>query len=182
MSTEDIAGLNLVEPDLTSEDWDNYDPGVMTVPPPGQYTGRAPETFKFTASQAGYLMAEIDPITIIDAGKYEGYKIRFERASVKKYGNSPACRMGDYLRACGIATFPKGNEGWAEAVQLTAGTPLSIILDWQAYCKECATEVKSARDFPKSDAGEPIPEVPCTSCGQILRARPRVRRYVSAVG
>lgn len=141
----DISQLSLQEPDEL--EWEKYEgPGEgksFTPPPAGRYIAVAPSgegAFAFATTQQGKLKAQFGPIKIV-GGDHDGYEIRYFQASVAKYRNRNGSPLGDYLRSCGVLAQPKSNQEYADLVEATAGRQFPIDLDWEGYCKECATEI-----------------------------------------
>lgn len=161
-------------------------------PPKGRYLVRAPDKFTFDATAAGFLSAEVNP-TIVE-GPNQGYQLLYTRVSAKpfKRGAATVSQLGDYLRAAGSQARPRTPQEQADAVEATAGTLLSVDIDWEAYDKETKWTLKGMEKFPKLPSGGhdiwvtvPDPENPTQPMrgedGEVrkIRARARVDRYVS---
>lgn len=167
MSTNDIAGLGLKEPEQV--DWNNYNPqSNFQAPPPAigpdgkpvVYYGQAPKEFTFDATKenaqgegGGLLEVLIDPIVIVKSGPADGYTLRFTRASVRKFKKGDkeinASMLGNYLQACGSNAKPQKNSEYVAAVKQTAGKVFPFILDWSAYNKDTGERVDGYMNFPE---------------------------------
>jgi hypothetical protein len=135
--------------------WETYDKGSAPAPKPfparGLYLFQVPTTLNdscFKTGGDGQVIAEIDPLTII-GGEFAGYVMRFTRISNKRYSNRNACSMGDYLLSAQSPFRPTTDEQWKQAVLATAGQPVHIFCDWEAYDKVTGKVLaKSEQDFP----------------------------------
>lgn len=177
-----LANLQAGEP----LDWDGYKDSQEAPPPPpkGRYTVRAPEQITFSATQQGFLSAQVDP-TIVGPTA-EGYVIKFSRVSAKpfKRGQVTVSQLGDYLRACGITSRPTTPQEQANAVEQTAGRVYQIEGDWEAYDSETKWTLKGMENFPDDGKGGKSPWVKVPGTGsetepaKTIRANFRVSRYV----
>jgi len=177
----DISQLSLQEPDPV--EWGEYQVGGVPIAPPpaGTYTGSAPDKIDFTATNAGKLMAIVDPIKIIGPTN-AGEEIRFTRVSTARYKNRNGSPAGDYLKACGVnPTGPLTNEDYVNLFESTAGRPFQFDLDWEAYDKEDGFSLEGMENFPDDGKGGKSFYVVNPSTGNKLRARARVRRFRPAV-
>lgn len=167
MSQNDLAGLNLNEPENVN--WEQYNPqSSFQAPPPALgpdgkpivYYGQAPKEFTFGATKenaqgegGGLLEALIDPITIVKSGSADGYQIRFTRASVRKFTKNgktvEASQLGNYLKAAGSVAKPQKNAEYVAAVKQTAGKVFPFTLDWSAYNKDTGERVDGYLNFPE---------------------------------
>lgn len=176
----DIAQFDLVEPDPI--EWDQYQEAGEYAPPPpkGEYMGQAPPSWEFGAGKERQLLAK-GTVTIKN-GPADGYEVRYVTISNKKYKNRNASQMADYLRACGIASRPGSNQEFADLMASTCNRVFKFSLDWDAYCKDCGwSYTNGMAGFPVLPSGEHQPSIECPHCGQSIRARAKIDRYVSAV-
>lgn len=183
-----LTGLAAVEP----LDWDKYaDAKESQVPPrKGRYQLRAPESFTFASTAAGYLSAQVDPTVVGPSDS--GYVVKFQRVSAKPFLRSgvKVSQLGDYLRAVGITLRPTSPSEQATAVEQTAGRIYQGDIDWDAYCKACKFSLKGYENFPADGKGGHQPFVKCPNCKVVaddgsesavtLRANARVDRFVSS--
>ncbi len=174
--------------------WDKYKvPGDFTPPPqpkdadgkPLQFKATAPPAFEFSATQEGFLMAKIDPITILE-GSAKGYQIRFTNASAKKFTNRKtneqieASMLGNYLRSVDKNLRPQTNADYIKAVESTARRAFSFTADWDAYDSEAQKSVaEKYEDFPVDPAnpGKRLPYITLPD-GRRLWARLRIKQFI----
>jgi len=159
LSTDNVAQTNLKEPERV--DWDNYGKTYQAPPPalgvdgnPIVYYGvvESPTT---TDADEGYLNVLLDPIKLTRAGSYDGYTIRFTRASVKPFqkngepikGNPN--KLANFLRACGLQVKPQTNADYTAAVNAAKGKAFGFTIDWEAYNKDTGERVKGFTNFPE---------------------------------
>lgn len=132
----------------------------FTLAPAGEYVLQAPATFPdsaFTKSQAGALMAQVDPVIVGPA--HEGTQIRYVRVSATTFprGEKLASFMADFVKSCGVTgEFPGVDENGsaqaqADAVAQCAGRTFRGIVDWEAKDRKYNTgiTVKGMQNFPK---------------------------------
>jgi hypothetical protein len=159
--TNDMAQVNLREPEVT--DWDNYNSGGSSyvAPPPALDQNGRPIVYfgigdaaETTPTKDGFLNVLIDPIKMVRSGQYDGYTLRFTRASVKPFqknnqpikGNPNA--LANFLRATGLAVKPQTNDDYRLAVKATKNRPFGFTIDWEAYNKDTGENVKGYLAFP----------------------------------
>ncbi len=155
----DIAQVNLREPEQT--DWDLLASGSSYVaPPPPLDANGAPIIYygvteaSETDPDAGYLNFLLDPIKLVRAGSYDGYILRFTRASTKPFmkndqpikGNPN--KLANFLRATGLQARPQTNADYRAAVAATKGRPFPFVGDWEAYNKDTRESIKGYLSFP----------------------------------
>lgn len=203
MEQPDISQLELNEPNVNH---DEYDVGGFTPPPPARtpdgkaivYWGQAPQEITFGPTKGNYLMAEIDPVTVVDAtvplpnGGVQGYEIRYTRASAtpftirrgpKKGQKLNASMLGNYLRSHGIAlSGTPTNEDLVAATRATTGRNFPFLLDWEAYDKDRkVTVVEGYANFP-NDPDNPGWKLPfIEKDGKRFWAQARIARFVDQV-
>lgn len=168
MASNDIAQLNLAEPEKV--DWDNaFSGSSYQAPPPALgpdgkpivYTGIVEaaeiETERPDKNKEGQpvLTYRLDPIKLINTGgKYDGVTLRFTRVSVKPFekngqpqkGNPN--KLGQYLRATGLAAKPQNNSEYIASVKMSVKKPFKFTLDWEAYNKDTGEAVRGYNAFP----------------------------------
>lgn len=159
--TNDNTQLNLREPEQT--DWENYNSGGSSyiAPPPAMDTNGnwvtyfgVVDTAQETDPDDGYLNFLLDPIKLVRAGTYDGYTLRFTRASVRPFLKNDApikgnpTKLGNFLRATGLQARPQTNEDYRAAVRATKGRPFPFTVDWEAYNKDSGERVKGFLAFP----------------------------------
>jgi hypothetical protein len=180
-----LAGLQAGDP----LDWAGYADAKEAPPLPakGRYVVRAPAEIKFSATQAGFLKAEIDPVIIGPSAS--GYALRFTSVSAKpfKRGGVNVSQAGDYLRATRPGVQPRTPQEIADEILATAGSTYQVDVDWEAYDKESnQTVLKGMERFPK-DPSEPSGHSPwITVEGAVdgqgnprkIKAKARVTRFV----
>ncbi len=165
----DISALGNLLP-VEPLDMENYQDAqeARPLPPEGQYTVRAPESFPSTAfgsTKAGYLSAQVDP-TIVGPTN-EGYTLRFTKVSAKtfKRGGVNVSQLGDYLRATGrrnqVGSDPQAQ---ADAVEQTANALYKVDVRWRAYCKNCGFVLEGMTKFPSDGNGGYVPWTACPNC------------------
>jgi hypothetical protein len=153
----DISSLGEMKP-VEVLDLDIYnDAKGFRMPPKGEYTLQAPESFTFGRTGAGALSATID--SKIADGDFENIKIRFQKVSAKvfKRGNVNASQLGDYLRACGFRGKITNEQEQADAVEATANRLYKAKLDWRAYCNVDGFSVEGMERFPSDGNGGHLP-------------------------
>jgi hypothetical protein len=164
----DIAQLNLAEPEQT--DWDTAFQGSSYTPPPpalgpdgkaivyyGTCANPAIETERpdKNADNQPVLTIRLDPIKLVNAGKFDGQELRFTRVSVKPFmkngevqkGNPH--KLGQYLRACGAQSKPQTNQEYLAAVKMTANKKFPFTLDWEGYNRDTGESIKGFLSFPE---------------------------------
>lgn len=182
----DISGLQNLQAGEPL-DWDQYaDAREMTPPPPkGRYMVRATDKFTFSATKLGYLQAQVDPVVVGPTN--EGYVIRFARVSAKpfKRRGTTVSQAGDYLRATGSQARPRTPEELAAAIELTAGAPLQVEIDWEAYDAEGPFVLKGMENFPLAENGQHMPWAPhptkrdpVSGEPMMVRANVKIERFV----
>lgn len=162
----DIAQQGLKEPEKL--DWENAFSGSTYVAPPpaigvdGKYIvyyGIVLDA-KETNPDEDYLNFLLDPIKLVKAGPFDGYQIRFTRASTKPYtvldkatgqrvpkkGNPNA--LAEYLRACGMTAKPNLNSEYRAAVKLAQPKVFPFTVNWEAYNKDTGESIKGYNNFP----------------------------------
>ncbi len=155
----DIAQVNLKEPEQV--DWDALASGSSYVaPPPALDANGNPIVYfgvtepKETDPDEGYLNYLFDPIKLTRSGGYDGYTLRFTRASTRPFqkngepikGNPN--KLANFLRATGLAVKPQTNADYRAAVQATKGRPFPFTVDWEAYNKDTGEKIKGYLSFP----------------------------------
>lgn len=162
----DIAQVNLKEP--AQVDWDALSGSKWQAPPPAfgpdgkaivYYGTTVPVEDKPDEDNLNFLL---DPIKLVKAGAYDGYQIRFVRASTKvitdfntklpKKGNPN--KLAQYLRAAGVQVKPQTNADYRAAVKTTANKPFAFTIDWEAYNKDNQESVKGFFNFPLDSNGQ----------------------------
>jgi hypothetical protein len=163
-----IGNLNPVEPlDLDDSLYKDATEG-RPLPPEGEYTVRAPESFPsaaFAPNKKGYFSAQIDP-TIVGPTN-EGYTLRFTKVSAKtfKRGNVNVSQLGDYLRATGRRNQVAGDpQAQADAVEQTANAIYRVATQWRAYCNVCGNQIEGMSKFPSDGNGGYSPFTTCPNC------------------
>ena len=187
-----LANLQSTEP----LDWEKYADAKEAPQPPrkGRYQLRAPDSFTFTATAAGFLQAQVDPTVV--GPSHPGYSLRFQRVSAKPFTRSgvKVSQLGDYLRAVGMAVRPTTPQEQANAIESTAGRIFTADLDWEVYCKGCKFTLKGEENFPADGNGGHLPVIKCPNCKATsvdaagaevvtpvnLRANVRIDRFVAA--
>jgi hypothetical protein len=146
-----LAGLAPVE-QLNMDEYQPNRQSTFRLPPAGQYTLRAPESFPDTAfgvSKAGALTVQIDPT--IAVGEFEGTTVRFQRVSAKPFlrKGSLVSQLGDYLNAVGISGTFSTPQDLADAAEMTASQTYEAYLDWNVYNKNTGFKLEGMKNFPK---------------------------------
>jgi hypothetical protein len=151
--SDDILGMDLKEPGV--EDWDSYQDASASkpLPPEGEYDVKLADEFKFEKSQDGFLMVNLDPVTLV-GGEFDGREIRYAaKVSTRRYKNSNACSMGDVIRNVGTGT-PRTNAEYVEAMKSAQGQiATKVRFVWEAYDKETQKSVQGMKNFPKREDG-----------------------------
>ena len=150
-----LSGLGPAEP-LDLEKYPVNRKSKFRLPPHGQYTLRAPESFtqaSFTESKAGKLLAQIDPT--VASGPHEGFQLRRTRVSAKVYqrDGEPVSQVGDYLVSVGYKGPLADEQQIADAVEATAGKTFQAELDWRAENFRTGFKVIGMRNFPRLEDG-----------------------------
>lgn len=177
----DISQLGNLQPTEPLE-LPEYKAATDKAPMPhrGVYKVRAPETFSFAPTQAGFLSAQVDP-TIVGPTN-EGYTLRFTKVSAKtwpdKFNNGkPTSQLGRYLKATGLNEVIAGSpQAQADAVEKTANVIYPVLVDWRAYCKGCGYQVEGEDKFPSDGNGGHTPFVQCPNCLDPETEKPLVIR------
>lgn len=179
-------------------DWNNYDTGPKSSAPPQakgadgryiQYFAQLPNSIPeeaFKKTQAGNLMVTLDPVTLVNNGAgVDGYKVRFARASAKKYTNRDgkeieASQMGNLLMATGAAKSlnPQTEDQYKAAVQASAGAIIPVFLEWSAYDNQAKVEVVSKYDQFEGAPGAKSPVVPAPDGQRKLVARAEIKSFL----
>lgn len=166
----DISQLNLTEPGQT--DWDNYGKSGWVAPPPAVgpdgkaivYTGVAKkieveDLYPDKDDQENvYLTIRLDDLVIADPGKYQGYEIKFAKASRRPYSvvingervakkGNPS-KLGDFLRAAGSSGKPQTNSEFLAAAKQAAGRKFAFTIDWEARNKDTGEVIRGYNAFP----------------------------------
>lgn len=167
-TANDLAQLNLAEPQQT--DWDTAFSGSNYTPPPpalgadgkpivyyGTCAAPALETEYMDKDKDGnpVLTIRLDPIKLVNAGKFDGTELRFTTVSTRVFekngqpqkGNPHS--LGRYLRACGAQSKPQSNQEYLAAVKMTANKKFPFTLDWVAKNKETGEQIKGYLSFPE---------------------------------
>jgi hypothetical protein len=155
------AQLNLVEPQQV--DWNNVS-GASTYTPPPQVVGGdgKPVTFtgviknieeranQFAVDEEGraYLNFLIDPIELVDAGRYNGYTLRFTEASTKPFKNGKSNRLALFVAASGSTGKPQTNDQYRQVVKALTGKRVRFTGEWEARSKDTGEKVKGYSNFP----------------------------------
>lgn len=179
-------------------DWDNYDTGSkLTAPPQAKgsdgkyivYYAQLPEQFTdeaFGSTQQGFLKVDLTPLVLVNGGPgIDGYTMKYNQsASAKPYEKNgktlAASQLGNFLRASGTDGFkPQDIEGYKQAVRAAAGKTIPVILEWDCYDKQTASEVAKKYDDFAGPTGSKSPVI-TTPDGRTLVARARVKGFVTA--
>jgi len=161
MST--VSGMNLKEP--SEINWNDYNPGSkFQAPPPAvgsdgkaiTYYGMIPTLTDaaFEVDNEGYRKYLLDPIKLVKSAGYDGYALRFARASVKPYVDKKtgkpknASAVGNLLRSCGISMKPQKTAEYDQAVKMCGGKIAAFTIDWSAKNKDTGEEVQGYENFP----------------------------------
>jgi hypothetical protein len=168
--SSDISQLNFTEPGQT--DWDNYGKSGWQAPPPAKGPDGKYITYTGVAKSIGveeaypekddtgqqYLTLQLNDLIIADSGKYQGYELKFTKAGRKPYtvvlngervpkkGNPS--RLGDYLRAAGLAAKPQTNAEYLAAGKQAAGRKFAFTIEWEAKNKDTGEQIKGYDAFP----------------------------------
>ena len=157
----DTAQLNLREPEQV--DWNNVS-GASTYVPPPQVIGPDGKRVIFTGLVKGieervnpyavdedgraFINFQIDPIELVDAGRYTGLTIRFAEASAKPFLKGKSNRLALFVASAGSQGKPQTNEQYRQVVKQLVGKRTRFTGDWEAYSKETGEKVKGYLSFP----------------------------------
>ena len=187
----DVAQTNLVE--LDPLNWDEYkdssDLGSKYAPPSeGKYFATAPiiTDSNFTATREGYLKCNLEPFKVLNPGKEgDGYEVKYQSLSAKKYKNREGSQMADFLRACGVAARPATNDQMRTALKMCSGRRFQFGLVWEAYNKITQESTSGMENFP-IDPQDPTKHLSYINDpyeqGKRWFANGRVKYFVSAIG
>lgn len=167
----DISQQNLREPEQV--DWNNYNVGQSNyIPPPpcvgadgkgliyyGIVKGVEFRPNQFAVDEEGnpYLNVVLDPIELVNAGKWDGYTIRFTEASVKPYTDKQGTprkgnpnKLADFIRSAGAQFKPQSNADYKAAIEAIVNQKkrFAFTLDWEARNKETGEKIKGYANFP----------------------------------
>lgn len=177
-------------------DWSNYDTGgKLTAPPQAKsadgkyivYYAQLPAAFPdeaFGSTQQGYLKVNLDPLTLINAGPgIDGYQIRFQSASAKKYTSRDgkeinASQLGNFLVASKVGLQPTDLDGYKAAVRASAGGMVPITIEWEVYDKATTSQVRNKYDEFEGPIGQKVPVI-TTADNRTLVARAKVKNFVT---
>jgi hypothetical protein len=166
----DISQLNFTEPGQT--DWDTYGKSGWQAPPPAKGPDGKFITYQGVAKSIAveeaypekndegeqFLTVQLNDLAIIDAGKYQGYELKFTKAGRKPYtrmvdgkrvprkGNPS--KLGDYLRAAGLAAKPQTNAEYLAAAKQAANRKFAFTIDWEAKSKDTGETIRGYDAFP----------------------------------
>lgn len=161
MTTNDISQTGLREPEIT--DWDNAFKGSSYTPPPPAFNADGTRKVYYgvvkgatkQAPDEGFLNYLLDPIVVTKSGSYDGYELRFTRASVRPFERNGVVmkgnpnKLGSYLRAAGLSAKPQTNADYEAAVKAAVGRPFAFVGDWEAYNKDTGESIKGYLNFPE---------------------------------
>lgn len=126
-------------------DWKTYDAGgFKPMPLPGSgYTlkvqkvdfgpnpGAAP-----TRNSGGYLQATVDFEVVAPGDPYNGYLVRFNRFSTKKWAKRNGNPMGDLLKGAGSQAQPQTDADYVKALQAITNQTVTGSLKWEIYSSD----------------------------------------------
>lgn len=143
-------------------------------PKAGRYTARTPDSFpaeSFGRSGAGFLTVDVSPTLV--GGEFDGYKINFQRVSVKTWTNKagkPESQFGRYLNAAGYTgEVPTDPQAQADLAETTANTLITVDVDWVAKNRGLGFELKGMANFPTREDGTHSRRVNVTKNGEIVK-------------
>jgi len=162
----DTSGLNLREPEQM--DWDQHDKGTSYMAPPPAldadgnpiiYQAQLPTDMaspaRLAVNRNGFREFRCGPLKLAKNGPgVDGYEIRFFDVSVEKYKSrttgeaielSSASKL---LRGAGIKAKPQKNAEWEQAIKLTAGKLVPVVIDWRAKNRDTGEEIRGYENFP----------------------------------
>lgn len=157
----DLAQTGLREPEQL--DWDNaFKSSAYVAPPPAYdqggnrqvYYGIVKGVTKGDPDQ-GYLNFLLDPIVLTKAGSYDGYTLRFTRASARPFERNGQVMKGNpnklasFLKAAGLPARPQTNSEYEAAVKAAVGRVFPFVGDWEAYNKDTGERIKGYLNFPE---------------------------------
>lgn len=159
----DIAQTGLKEP--APVNWDIIGGSSYTPPPPAFGPDGKPITYYGVVESAtedkpdeGNLNFLLDPVKLVKSGSYDGYNLRFLRASTRvftdpktnepKKGNPN--KLAQVIRSSNIGIKPNTNADYRAAVKaiVQKKLPLAFTIDWEAYNKDNQESVKGYYNFP----------------------------------
>lgn len=157
----DTAQMNLKEPEQC--DWDSLGKSTWQAPPPALDSNGTPIVYYGVAGEIkesdpddGYLQLLIDPIKLVRSGSYDGYQIRFTRASTKpfvKFGTTEPIKgnpnkVANFLRATGVQAKPQTNSEYRASINAAKTKTFAFTVDWNAYNKDNQETVNGYLAFP----------------------------------
>jgi hypothetical protein len=155
MSSNDVAGVNLKEPEQV--DWDKVGAGSSYTPPPPAvgadgknivYFGQLPTAIATDVNDDGYRTYTFDPIKIVKSGQgADGYVLRFSRTTLKPFKNN-SNSTAVLLKAAGIVAKPQKTAEYDAVVKQVGGKVVPFTIDWEARNKDTGEKVSGYVNFP----------------------------------
>jgi len=162
----DTNQMNLREPDQM--DWDAHDKGNTYQPPPPAldadgnpiiYQAQLPTDMgastRLGVNRNGFRQFACGPVRFVKNGPgVDGYEIRFFDVSVEKYKSKSTGEpielsgASKLLRGAGIKAKPQKNAEWEQAIKLTSGKTIPVVIDWYAKDRETGQVIRGYENFP----------------------------------
>lgn len=128
----------------------------------------------------------LDPIKITNPNAAgDGYEVKYQSLSAKKYKNREGSQMADFLRACGVGARPTTNDQMRSALKMCSGRKFQFGLVWEVYNKTTQERTSGEANFPV-DPQDPTKHLSYINDpyeqGKKWFANGKVKYFVSAIG
>lgn len=191
----DVAGMNMEAVDFDFIDASEYDEGGSKGsfgPPPEKDSNGKPIKYfgtlgmitdeSFSTTRENRLKLNYTATIVNPNGPGDGYEIKFQSASSKKYSNRNASQMMDLLRAAGLAVSPSTPDELKAYLKMASGKTIQFTIQWRGYDKATQETFEGADQFVDDKGVQQTYRVSSDDATKRVWANASIRFFVSAVG